>query len=125
MNQTEVCQIAVKQTNSRSGEGRMRAEDFLSIAGYRPLSQFPCVFRDYSGRKRMRRTLITLAAGLAIITAGAVQTSLRQHARSRMPFEGYGFESDRSRGSHLPLRPAIFERKHRHIGGRGAELPRA
>lgn len=30
----------------------------------------------------MTRTLITLAAGLAIIAAGAVQTSLRQHART-------------------------------------------
>jgi hypothetical protein len=30
----------------------------------------------------MTRTLITLAVGFGIIAAGAVQTSLRQHARS-------------------------------------------
>ncbi len=30
----------------------------------------------------MTRTLITLAVGLGIIAAGAVQTSLRQHAQA-------------------------------------------
>ncbi|HEY6990471.1 MAG TPA: hypothetical protein VH369_18900 [Bryobacteraceae bacterium] len=30
----------------------------------------------------MTRTLITLAVGFGIIAAGAVQTSLRQHARA-------------------------------------------
>jgi hypothetical protein len=47
------------------------------------VSRFVHFPRDYKRvKKNMKRTLLTLLAGLGIIAAGAVQTSVRQHTQS-------------------------------------------
>jgi hypothetical protein len=45
-------------------------------------SRFAFFSRDYKREKNMKRTLLTLLAGLGIIAAGAVQTSVRHHAQA-------------------------------------------
>jgi hypothetical protein len=50
---------------------------FVSLA-----SRFAFFLRGYKREKNMKRTLLTLLAGLGIIAAGAVQTSVRHHAQA-------------------------------------------